>query len=83
MDELMREIAGLNEPNYRAAEKAWGDEMIKSNQPKIENPLPIPDNKNFELSCTHNIDYNLDNLSTRLNSLLGNDFMNTIKIERL
>jgi len=81
--ELMREIAGLNEPNYRAAEKAWGDSMIKSGQPKIENQIPEPSIDNFNLTHVGTTDHNLINTANRLNNLLGSDFGNSIKIERL
>lgn len=80
--ELMREIAGVNEPDIRGSEKIWSDEMIKNSQPKIENQLPIPTMDNFQVKMNAE-DQHIANTANRLNSLLGNEFGSTLTIERL
>ena len=81
--ELMREIAGLNEPNHRAAEKAWGDTMIKDGQPEVKDQIPEPTIDDFGLVQLGTTDHNINNTANRLNDLLGNEFASTVKIERL
>ncbi len=81
--ELMREIAGMNEPAVRASEEAWGDAMIKNGQPKVENQLPEPTMDNFQVVQIDSSDHHINNTASRLNGLLGNEFMSTVKIERL
>jgi len=81
--DLIKELAGLNDPNYREAEKVWGDEMIKNNQPEIKNQIPEPSILDFQLSSLNNKDINIENTANRLNNLLGNEFMNSVTIKRL
>jgi len=81
--DLIKELAGLNDPNYREVEKAWGDEMIKNNQPEIKDQIPEPSISDFQLSSLNNKDINIENTANRLNNLLGNEFMNSVTIERL
>ena len=85
-----RELAGLNEPQSSTEFlKQWADKQL-TNIPKVENPLPVPSLQDFSLLNTNQNDFNttcsdkeLEGLASRLNSLLGNDFSNSIKIQRL
>lgn len=85
-----RELAGLNEPQSTTEFlKQWADKQL-TNIPKVENPLPVPSLQDFGLLNTNQNDFNtpcadkeLEGLASRLNDLLGSDFSNSIKIQRL
>jgi hypothetical protein len=86
-----RELAGLNEPkSAREIEKEWADAQI-TNIPPVENQLPEPTMADFGNPTVHGqsyggdsgIDKEIDGLANRLNTMLGNDFAATVKIERL
>jgi len=84
----LKELAGLNEKSNIENQKEWANKQL-TNQPKIENQLPIPNLKQFGLSeikletFDASADKELENLASRLNNSLGNKFMSDIKIERL
>lgn len=86
-----RELAGLNEPQSTTEiQKQWVDAQI-TNIPKVENQLPEPTLANFGLTDikghtyggNSGVDTEIENLSNRLNNLLGSNFGATVKIERL
>jgi hypothetical protein len=81
--EEIKRLAGVGEISRRDIEKKWGDEQIKNNQPKIENPAPIPQWSDFGITSIGKInhDKSLENLANRLNKQFG--FDNDIKITRI
>lgn len=79
-DELaeFRELAGLNEPQTTTEmQKEWADKQL-TNQPKIENPAPVPTPEQFgnptlkgqTYGGNSGVQQEADNIANRLNGLL-------------